>query len=397
MSTLERELPQEGVALCLSGGGFRATLFHIGAFWRLNEFGYLPKLEMISSVSGGSISSAWLGTCWKKLDFDKAGVAGNFVETYVNPLRAFTSKRLDAGIILLGIFNPFSSIGQQLIQSYRKSLFGSLTLQDLPDRPRFVINASNAQSGVLFRFSKEYMGDYRIGMVRDPKIELAVAVAASSAFPPFLSPVKLPHGKSGLRRSTFIAQKGSDLNREPFTSGLVLLDGGVYDNLGLEPIQKKYNTILVSDAGGKMQPEPKPNFFWGVQAFRVLNMMDNQVRALRKRNIMDMFTLRDDIAEYLDAHHGAVDETLLKRVTRKGTYWGTYVDILNYKLDSALDCPSDKTLQLANLPTRLWTFSKEHQERLINWGYACCDAAMRKHVDPKLPNNAKFPYPGGVG
>ena len=49
------EGPEEGIALALSGGGFRATLFHIGACWRLLELGVLSKLKRISSVSGGSI------------------------------------------------------------------------------------------------------------------------------------------------------------------------------------------------------------------------------------------------------------------------------------------------------------------------------------------------------
>jgi NTE family protein len=50
--------PDSGIALCLSGGGYRAILFHVGALWRLNELGYLPKLDRVSSVSGGSITAA---------------------------------------------------------------------------------------------------------------------------------------------------------------------------------------------------------------------------------------------------------------------------------------------------------------------------------------------------
>src|SRR5258708_12082538 len=52
--------PAPGIALCLSGGGYRAMLFHLGTLWRLNELGYLPKLDRISSVSGGSITAALL-------------------------------------------------------------------------------------------------------------------------------------------------------------------------------------------------------------------------------------------------------------------------------------------------------------------------------------------------
>jgi NTE family protein len=393
MANNKLEVPEGGIALCLSGGGFRATLFHIGTLWRLNELGYLPKLDRISSVSGGSIAAGWLGSNWKKLDFDDSGIARNFIEIFVNPLRSFTSKNLDAWIIVLGLLNPFSSISDRLIQSYRKNLFGNSTLQDLPDAPDFVINASSAQTGVLFRFSRYFMADYRVGVVNNPTIELAVAVAASSAFPPFLSPVKLI-----LDGPCFLPDPKADLQREPFTSRIILLDGGVYDNLGLETIQKSYSTILVSDAGGKMLPDPGPRLFWGIQAFRVLNMMDNQVRSLRKRQIVDMFKLRNELTGYMVENQMGIDDNILKRVSRKGAYWGTYVDIGDYNPgNNVLNCPYEKTQVLANLPTRLWRFSRQNQERLINWGYAICDAAMRKYVDPYLPNNAQFPYPGGVG
>jgi len=74
------------VGLALSGGGFRATLFHLGAFWRLNELTYLSKLDRIASISGGSISAAHLGLRWQRLMF-KDGVATNFNEEMVEPLR----------------------------------------------------------------------------------------------------------------------------------------------------------------------------------------------------------------------------------------------------------------------------------------------------------------------
>lgn len=58
--TDDKDKPISGIALCLSGGGYRAMLFHLGALWRLNEWGYLPQLNRISSVSGGSITAAVL-------------------------------------------------------------------------------------------------------------------------------------------------------------------------------------------------------------------------------------------------------------------------------------------------------------------------------------------------
>src|SRR5713226_3113267 len=61
--------PTTGIGLCLSGGGYRAMLFHLGALWRLNEFGMLSKLDRISSVSGGSITAGVLGMNWSQLAF----------------------------------------------------------------------------------------------------------------------------------------------------------------------------------------------------------------------------------------------------------------------------------------------------------------------------------------
>src|SRR6516164_7850549 len=68
---------RDAASLSLSGGGYRAMVFHVGALWRLNQCGLLEKLKRISSVSGGSITAGVLGLCWNDLDF-RAGVATRF-------------------------------------------------------------------------------------------------------------------------------------------------------------------------------------------------------------------------------------------------------------------------------------------------------------------------------
>jgi NTE family protein len=70
--------------------------------------------------------------------------------------------------------------------------------------------------------------------------------------------------------------------------------------------------------------------------------------------------------------------------------------ISDYPVPGALPCPEEKTAQLATIPTRLAEMPKDVQERLMNWGYAICDAGMRRWVDPNLPPPEGFPYPGGV-
>jgi NTE family protein len=210
------------------------------------------------------------------------------------------------------------------------------------------------------------MRDYRVGEVKEPKVELAVAVAASSAFPPVLSPVVMK-----VDPGSFTPNSGKDLQQLPYTREVVLTDGGVYDNMGIETAWKRYQTILISDAGGKMQPEPEPKHDWARHAYRVLDVVDNQVRSLRKRQVIQAF---------IDGQ-------------RKGAYWGTRTNITDYGMADSLPCPFERTRELASTPTRLKRLEDDHQERLINWGYAVSDAALRRHVDSSIAIPKGFPYP----
>lgn len=364
-----RTQPTTGIALCLSGGGYRAMLFHAGAIVRLNELGWLPKLDRVSSVSGGSITAGVLAHAWDDIRFDGAGVAENLDELLVRPLREIAGKTIDVLAIVLGALGP-GSIGMRLAAAYRRNLFGDATLQSLPDSPRFVFNATSLQSGVLRRFSKPYAWDYRVGKIDHPTTQLAVAVAASSAFPPFLSPVvlRVPDG-------AHVPGTGDDLQRPPYTTRLVLTDGGVYDNLGLETAWHDHRTVLISDGGGHLGPKERPRALWPRQLLRVVSVIDSQVRSLRKRQAIDAF----------------------KGDLRDGAYWGIRTNIADYRLDPVLDAPHERTLRLAGIKTRLGRMPEDQQQQLLNWGYAVCDAAMRRHVvgDARPPD--RFPYPGGVG
>jgi NTE family protein len=362
--------PEEAMGLCLSGGGYRAMVFHTGVLWRLYETGMLGRLERISSVSGGSITAGVLALAWKNLSFDPARAKADFVPQLVVPIRTLASETIDAEAIILGIALP-GRIGDRIAAAYAKHLFGDATLQDLPDHPRFVINATNVQSGAIWRFMKPYMRDYRVGEVKNPTIALSQAVAASSAFPPVLSPYEMR-----LDPTAFTPGSGQDLQRPPFTSKVILSDGGVYDNLGLETVWKRYRTVLVSDGGGKMRPEEEPKSDWARHSYRVLDLIDNQVRSLRKRQLIDSYQAKDG-----DLAH------------RKGAYWGIRTNIADYQLANALPCPFARTMELAELPTRLKRLDDTLQERLINWGYAVCDAALRRHVDASLQQPEGFPYP----
>jgi NTE family protein len=384
----ERGRPESGLGLCLSGGGYRAMLFHLGALWRLNELGYLKQLKRVSSVSGGSITAAVLGRRWGRLRFTETGPAGNLVAAnlqaeVVAPIRSLAGSTLDVPAVLAGMLVPGATISSRLAAAYRRHLFGDATLQDLPsdeEGPRFVINATNLQSGVLWRFSRPYMADYRVGMISEPTVSLADAVAASSAFPPVLAPARMRFPEAA-----YEPKSGEDLQTPPFTTHPTLADGGVYDNLGLETVWKSCKMVLVSDGGGAMEPDGGEFWKfrgyrwrdWATQMVRVTSVIDNQVRSLRKQQTIEGY--------------GAPEDSDQRRL---GTYWGIRSDIANFELPTSMEAPYEETLKLAKVPTRLARLDAKCQELLINWGYAICDAGMRQWVDKSLPPPPGFPYPG---
>ncbi len=339
---------EPGIGFALSGGGFRATLFHIGAAWRLVELGILPKVTRISSVSGGSIFTGVLAASWDALRANPN--SDNYRRLVVDPLRRFCQQHIDTHAVGEGLLIPWKSIGDELESKYHGQLF-QLGLDALPDSPRFIFNSTNLQTGRDFRFSKLYMGDYLIGLIYNPTLPLAKAVAASSAFPPFLSPVILD------RPGKFEAVDGAKFNSNPdYTRRLYLSDGGVYDNLGLETVWNRCKTLLVSDAGAPFGMGQTVETDWLKQTMRALDVATDQARALRKRALLDDF----------------------KRGVRSGTYWGIATEIEGY----AKHLPCDRTVvaPLAKIRTRLNPFSEQEQEQLINWGYALCDAGVRTYA-----------------
>jgi NTE family protein len=357
-------------------------LFHLGALWRLNELGYLKRLTRVSSVSGGSIAAAVLGQRWSRLEFTGPGpqghpVAVNLKAEVVAPIRALASRTLDLPAVLSGLLLPGTTISARLSAAYRRHLFGNATLQDLPsdeEGPRFVINSTNLQSGVLWRFSRPYAADYRVGTILQPEVTLADAVAASSAFPPILAPARMRFADG-----QYLPDSGEDLQTPPFTTHPTLADGGVYDNLGLETAWKSCRTVLVSDGGGAMEADGGGRWRWRdwvTQMARVTTVIDNQVRSLRKQQTIEGY----GAPEGSDQH-------------RLGTYWGIRSNIANFELPTSMEAPWEETLELAGVPTRLARLDAATQELLVNWGYAICDAGMRKWVDGTLPPPPGFPYP----
>ena len=357
------------VGLALSGGGYRAMLFHVGSLIRLNEAGWLPRVTRVASVSGGSITAGQLGIAWSSLTFDEHGVATNFVDLVAGPVLDLAAHTVDVPAVLTGLWP--GRISTRVQRAYDTRLFHGATLQDLPepgDGPLFEVLATNLTNGTLWRFSRPRMGDWRSRYVTRPDLPLAHAVAASSAFPPVLSPCYLD---------------------VPGRGRVTLTDGGVYDNLGIEPILKNCRTVLVSDGGGTFTEQATPHSDWLRGTLRVLNVIDVQVRRLRRRQVMGA----------LAAYHRDPENADPRR-TRRGGFWAISSDPHHRDLpvrSPGLEITTERALELSRTPTRLAALDERTRHALTNWGYAATDLVLRNFTDPATAAGQGFPCRGGVG
>ena len=225
------------LGLALSGGGLRATLYHLGVVRCLKDAGTLPKITHITAVSGGSIFAAHLGLNWDRYcgsgrDFDEAAeeiirFAQLDVRNRIVRRFPFTeTANLARSMLLMKTRRQWTRPGL-LERYYERMLYGDTPLSQLPDHPQLHLLSTNLSEGCLCSFNREGMYvQRRVGKRRDrfEKVEASLAtvpmaVAASSCFPGFFPPLELTGVDVGADQGEFV--------RQAFT------DGGVYDNLAL--------------------------------------------------------------------------------------------------------------------------------------------------------------------
>jgi len=368
----------QSVLLTLSGGGYRAMLFHVGALWKLNEIGELWRLAHISSVSGGSVVAGVLAMNWPRLEFAK-GVATNFRDLVADPLMRLASWTLDVPAGVSGLM-PFCSAARTMEYLYKRLLFGKTTLANLPESPRFTFNATNLQTGALWTFERETMGDETLGALPAASVPLARAVAASSAFPPFLAPLVLrprgvtwrpyPNNFSSLRSYDNLAIRVAEVPQgklDCFRRRVVLVDGGVADNLGVLPVWASEGDLYESDGGGGSRAHPRPAHNWLCQLIRIVSLIHEQPSQLRANRSK---------AEMADRDQGG-SKGRSPRVKGDGAVWNMHWPPASHKKRPTFP-PRQKAdwAHLAEIPTRLKAMSPERQMQLINWGYIACNRSL---------------------
>ncbi len=358
------------LGLALSGGGFRATLFHLGVVRYFKDAGLLESVSHITSVSGGSVFAAHLVMNWKRyngtseefdsvarevLDFIKLDVRNRIIRRYPFTFALGVLRRLAR-------FGPLRTLSRTglLEKHYREHLYGDTCLYELPDTPELHILSTNLSEGGLFCFSgKGMFCEERIksagGGLRKIPVGLAtvpMAVAASSAFPGFFPPLEL--------NAEDIGETESEFQRQYFT------DGGVYDNLGARMFRylesgavsndddvpaPKFNAVFASDAGRRIQvsqPDKASSFLR---------------TAMRASDI-----LMDRVWQFEKEHFEGCEEFYFVPITR----------IISREEDPTAPHPKVQ-IQLSRVRTDLDSFDDVEMSGLIRHGYCVARQIIAEH------------------
>ncbi len=229
--------PFKKIAICLSGGGYRAAAFHLGTLKYLEKIKLLKHVTLLSTVSGGTLTgSAYAFSLIKKKTFDEFYNGFHSFLTRVNLIKesfALVGKETNNA---LGFEDMITSIAdvydRELFSGERFGIFWSHTPIHLKE---IIFNATEFKTGVAFRFQKSTSKAARIGngnvsisAQEAQKIRLADIAAASSCFPGGFEPLAFPHDFRWPDNDIPLPLK------EQFEQPLPLMDGGIYDNQGID-------------------------------------------------------------------------------------------------------------------------------------------------------------------
>ena len=359
---------RDGVGLCLSGGGFRAALFHLGAVRRLNELGILGQVRTISAVSGGSITASLLadpGLVWPAEHgasvSGEAMVVQGFEEHVAEPLRRLTSRNVRTPALLSKLWPSRWSMPDSAVRALADAYVDAVPWWSKPLRdnetggPAIVMGATEVAYGVDWTFADPTanrpngrMGDYRLGYAAPPaSVRIADAVAASCAFPPFFAPMTLPGKDLGLTGGH--PDHETPQQRAAILEAIRLTDGGVYDNLGLEPVWRNHGTVLVSDGGAVFRAHTERTV-WG-RMLQILGVATGGGTSVRLRWLHASFA----------------------REVMAGSTWG-----LDTVVPQGYDPASVELIDAVR--TDLDAFTKDEQRILERHGYLVADDVVRRYV-----------------
>jgi len=303
------------IGLALSGGGFRATVFHLGVLARLAEENRLEEVSFLSTVSGGSLC---VGLVYAQSGFSWPSSQHLIKSVIPKAHQLLTTEGLQSPLIWRLLKMPLSLFvtrADDLAALLRERWGITATLRDLPSQPRWMINATCYETGKNWQFERFRMGDYVFGYTYDTDVPLSDALAASAGFPGPIGPLVLdtrPHAwfkystggeEIALAPTAHVRRPTEPI--QPRWPRVHLWDGGVYDNLGVEGLhnfitgwRRGIDFLVISDASGRSKPE---SYQAGPKALlRIMTgIMMDQIRSLRSRAVLERMINHNDAGAFL--------------------------------------------------------------------------------------------------
>jgi len=352
-------------SMAFSGGGFRATLAALGVIRFMADAGLLGRVRYVSSVSGGSVAHGLLARDYTKLEgsnFERDVVD----ELTIGPFVEAISSRSLTGELLRNLWRVVGSPTRTdlLADSFDRWFYDGLLLEQLPTGCRFIFNASSVTTGVRFGFERDVVGDWVMGTAATAGsgIRMSQAVAASAAVPGAFAPFEV-------RAVTFPCSRGIAPK---------LLDGGAYDNMGLEPLDDLRDVCLVAvNAGGVFAT----GTYGGLPIIRDLKraegLLYRQTTSLRLRWMVERFKA------YEDARERGIEPPAWARL---GVLFGlaTTLDATEEWLDGRPE-HDEWRIELARLPTTFSSLSADVCRRLIQRSWWLTGAVLSRYHRSLLP------------
>lgn len=386
------------IGLTLSGGGFRATVFHLGVLARLAQDHHLEDVTILSTVSGGSLCA---GLVYAKSDF-RWPSSDHLIDTVIPQVHELlTTQDLQLGLFWRALLSPlkiFDSRAQFLSELLKKRWGVTTQLRDLPSRPRWMINATCYETTKNWRFEQFRMGDYIFGYSYDTTVSLSDAITASSGFPGLIG--ALPFDTRGYKWFKYINPMDDTLmdpasitsktteSIQPVFPNVHLWDGGVYDNFGLEGVVDPLGGwlhgiefLIVSDAAGKASIKSyQPG---STALLRIItDIMMAQVHDLRSRTVMERIINHKDAGVFLQTGNSCAQ--VLTQAGRAREIPDICPQCLN----------DEQVTHAANAPTMIGQLAPDDFELLFRHGFEVADYTLYAyHADQfKHISYANSPY-----
>ncbi len=303
---------EKKIGIALSGGGVRAATFHAGILKWLAERSELESISYISSVSGGSL---FVGLVFHSNEYHWPSSEEYLTKVLPSIRSILTETSLQKVALKNLLLKPcnwkFILSKANIISKTIESLWKIDTrLKDLPASPIWALNGTTGENGRRFRIKGTRFGDYEIGYTDISNFKLADAMAISAAFPVGIGPLTFTTSEyKWEKRKSWDSEEVMEKYSPPFNK-LHLYDGGVYDNLGIEPlfdigkqeIKKQdnlvINKILVSDTSIPLLRGEIPHSINPFRIKRLIDIMLDQIRALRVRSLVNFIQMNPGSGAY---------------------------------------------------------------------------------------------------